>query len=157
DVQPRQSRPPRGGSMRPLHPAISAFSIALLLVLLWPLFYATWISFTPAEMLEPPTSEWSLRWYRLFFSSPQWLQGMVNRVIVAAFTVAGSILCGTGVATAITRWHFRGARWLSGAVMLPLFVPAVVLGMALLPFMRALGLWGTLLCIAAAHSLWSLP
>jgi ABC-type spermidine/putrescine transport system permease subunit II len=143
--------------VRPLHPIIVAFSVAVLLVLLWPLFYATWISFTPAEMLEPPTDAWSLRWYRLFFSSPQWLRGMANSVVVAALTVIVSILCGTGVAIAITRWHFRGARWLSAAVMLPLFVPGVVLGMALLPFMRALGLWGSLLSIAAAHSLWALP
>jgi ABC-type spermidine/putrescine transport system permease subunit II len=42
-------------------------------------------------------------------------------------------------------------------VLLPLFVPGVVLGMALLPLMRWVGLWGTLLSIAAAHCLWSLP
>jgi putative spermidine/putrescine transport system permease protein len=143
--------------MRRPHPAIMIFSATVLLVLLWPLFYATWISFTPAEMLEPPTRAWSLRWYRLFFASPQWLQGMANSVVVAALTVCGSIVSGTGVAMAVTRWHFRGAGWLSAAVLLPLFVPGVVLGMALLPLMRLLGLWGTLLSIAAAHSLWSLP
>jgi putative spermidine/putrescine transport system permease protein len=143
--------------MRRRHPVICVFSIIVLLVLLWPLGYAGWISFTPTEMLEPPTAEWSLRWYRLFFTSPQWLQGMVNSVVVGALTVAGSVACGTGAAIAVTRWHFRGARVLTGAVMLPLFVPGIVLGMALLPFMRALGLWGTLLSIAAAHSLWSLP
>jgi putative spermidine/putrescine transport system permease protein len=129
--------------MRRAHPVIAAFSVTVLLVLLWPLFYAGWISFTPGEMLEPPTGTWSLRWYRLFFTSPQWLQGMANSLLVAALTVFGSVVCGTGVALAVTRWHFRGARWLSMAV--------------LLPFMRALGLWGTLSSIAAAHSLWSLP
>ena len=143
--------------MRRLHPALTVFSIVVLLILLWPLGYAGWISFTPAEMLEPPTDQWSLRWYRLFFTSPQWLQGMANSVVVAVLTVIGSIGCGTGVALAVTRWHFRGAQLLAAAVLLPLFVPGVVLGMALLPFMRALGLWGTLLSIAAAHSLWSLP
>jgi len=38
-----------------------------------------------------------------------------------------------------------------------IFVPAVVLGMALPPFMRAIGLWVSKLSIAIAYSLWSLP
>ena len=42
-------------------------------------------------------------------------------------------------------------------MLLPLFLPAVVLGMALLPFVRLIGLWGTRASLAAAHSLWSLP
>jgi putative spermidine/putrescine transport system permease protein len=136
---------------------VSLFGVAALLVLLWPLGYATWVSFAPGEMLEPPIGDWSLRWYRAFFASPQWTRGLVNSGIVAGQTVLGSLLGGTGVAVAVTRGRFRGAGLLSGAVMLPLFVPAVVLGMALLPFMRALGLWGTHVGIAAAHSLWSLP
>lgn len=133
------------------------FGLGLLLGLLWPLLYVVWISFTPGELLEPPTGEWSLRWYRLFFESPQWTQGLINSIWVAGMTVIGSLLGGGGVALAVTRYHFRGAQLLSGAVLLPLFVPAVVLGMALLPFMHAFGLWGSRFSLAAAHSLWSLP
>lgn len=129
----------------------------LLLVLLLPLIYVVWISFTPAELLQPPTGQWSLRWYQLFFTSPQWTQGLVNSFWVAAMTVIVSLLAGGGVALAVTRYHFRGAQLLSGAVLLPLFVPAVVLGMALLPFVHVLGLWGTRISLAAAHSLWSMP
>jgi len=57
----------------------------------------------------------------------------------------------------VTRYHFRGTQLLSDAVLLPLFVPAVVLAMALLPFVHLLGLWGTRISIAAGHSLWSMP
>lgn len=133
------------------------FGLGLLLGLLWPLFYVVWISFTPGELLEPPTREWSLRWYHLFFQSPQWTLGLTNSIWVAGMTVIGSLLGGSGVALAVTRYHFRGAQLLSGAVLLPLFVPAVVLAMALLPFMHAFGLWGSRFSLAAAHSLWGLP
>lgn len=128
-----------------------------LATLLWPLIYAVWMSFTPSELLEPPQGEWSLRWYRLFFSSPQWTAGLINSLVVAAMTVAGSLVGGVGAALALLRYHFRGQRLLSFAVLLPLFLPAVVLGMALLPFVRLIGLWGTRASLAAAHSLWSLP
>lgn len=130
---------------------------AALLVLLWPLGYAVWLSFTPGELLEPPTGEWSLRWYRLFFDSPQWIDGLCNSLEIAGWSVAGALLGGMGLALAVTRYHFRGRQLLSAAVLLPLFVPAVVLAVGLLPLFHVIGLWGTRLALALAHSLISLP
>jgi ABC-type spermidine/putrescine transport system permease subunit II len=135
----------------------NAFGLGALVVLLWPLAYAVWISFTPSELLEPPRGELSLRWYRLFFGSPQWTTSVWNSLRVAALAVVGSLVGGTGLAVAVTRYHFRGRRLLSGVVLLPLLVPAVVLGMGLLPWVRFLGLWGSLWSLGAGHGLWSLP
>lgn len=131
--------------------------LAVFGALLWPILYALWISFAPKELLVPPTSEWSLRWYRTFFSQPQWIDGLWHSLIVAAMAVGLSIACGTSVAVAVARYRFRGRQWLEAAVMLPLFIPALVLGMSLLPMMRSIGLWGTYFSLAAAHSLWGLP
>lgn len=131
--------------------------VGVLLILLWPLIYVIWISFTPGELLQPPIAQWSLRWYQLFFTSPQWTQGLVNSFWVAGMTVIGSLLTGGSVAIAVTRYRFRGFELLASAVLLPLFVPAVVLAMAILPFVHMLGLWGTRISLAAAHSLWSMP
>jgi putative spermidine/putrescine transport system permease protein len=135
----------------------NAFGLGTLLLLLWPLAYAVWISFTPSELLEPPDGELSLRWYHRFFDSPQWKVGLWNSLKVAGLAVVGALVGGAGLALAVTRYHFRGRRLLSGAVLLPLFVPAVVLGMGLLPWVRLLGLWGSLLSLGAGHALWSLP
>lgn len=132
-------------------------SLLVLAALLWPVIYALWISFTPHEILQPPGAEWSLRWYHDFFAQPRWMDGLRNSLITAALATGISLLCGTSVAVAVTRYHFRGRRLLQGAAMLPLFIPAIVLGMALLPMMRTLGLWGTHFSVAAAHSLWGLP
>jgi ABC-type spermidine/putrescine transport system permease subunit II len=62
-----------------------------------------------------------------------------------------------GLAVAVTRYRFRGRRVLSGAVLLPLFVPGVVLAMGLLPLVMAPGLWETPIALAAAHCLVTLP
>lgn len=134
-----------------------SIGVLVLNTFLCPLLYAVWISFTPGELLEPPFGAWSLHWYQLFFTSPQWTAGLWHSLEVASLTVIGALLGGAGLAVALARYRFRGAGVLSLVVLLPLFVPAVVLGMALLPCVRALGLWGTTLSLAAAHSLWSLP
>ena len=141
----------------------------VLLALLWPLAYAVWLSFTPGELLEPPArlGDWSLRWYHEFWGRPQWTAGLWTSLEVAVLASLGALAGGVGLAVALARHRQAGSgdggagrRWLSFlsfAVLSPLFVPGVVLGMALLPWMRALGLWGTHISLAAAHALWSLP
>jgi putative spermidine/putrescine transport system permease protein len=150
----------RHGVVRRSAPAVAeALLLALLLaVLLWPLAYATWISFTPSSLLEPPRGlELSLRWYSAFWASPRWTAGLRNSLVVAGASVLLSLSAGIGLALALAGRRLRGIEIGARIVMLPLFVPPVVLGMALLPFVRLLGLWGSSLSIAAAHSLLSLP
>ena len=130
---------------------------ASLLLLLSPLAYAVWISFSPGELLEPPTGAWSLRWYRTFFATAQWTDGLLESLRVAAASVVLAVACGGGLALAIARHRFRGRGGLTVATLLPLFVPGVVLGMGLLPFLRAIGLWGTSGALALAHAVISLP
>ncbi len=134
-----------------------AAAAALLALVIAPLVYAVWISFSPGELLEPPTGAWSVRWYRQFFASPQWTAALRNSFEIAVLAVGGALVAGTAAALAVTRYHFRGREAFNLMIILPLFVPTVVLGMGLLPFMRALGLWGSNFSIAVAHSLWSLP
>ena len=57
----------------------------------------------------------------------------------------------------MARYHFRGQQLLSAAVLLPLGVPPLVLGMGLLPVMHAFRLWGTYAAIVIGHVLISLP
>jgi putative spermidine/putrescine transport system permease protein len=129
----------------------------LLLALLTPFVCAVWMSFAPGLALELPTDEWSLRWYRHFFRTAKWTDALLTTAEVAALSVVGSLVGGLGVAVAVTRFHFRGRGVLSWAVLLPMFVPGVVLAMGLLPFVMLAGLRGTVVSLAAAHSLVSLP
>lgn len=132
-------------------------AVFALLAMLAPFGYAVWMSFAPGEVLEPPKGEWSLRWYREFLDSVKWTRALATTGEVALVSVAGSLVGGLGLAVAVTRFHFRGRRVLSGAVLLPMFVPAVVLAMGLLPLVMYAGLQGTPIALAAAHCLVSLP
>jgi ABC-type spermidine/putrescine transport system permease subunit II len=134
-----------------------AFGACALVVLLAPFACAVWMSFAPGEVLEPPTGEWSLRWYLEFFRTAKWTRALRTSAEVAGLSVAGSLIGGLGLATAVARFHFRGRQVLAGAVLLPMFVPAVVLAMGLLPLAMRAGVQGRPWALAAAHSLVSLP
>jgi ABC-type spermidine/putrescine transport system permease subunit II len=145
---------PRLGPLRLL--AVLTGTLALLL-LLAPLAVAVWMSFAPGELLEPPTGRWSLRWYGRLAADGRWRDALWNSPAVAALSAALAAACGTGLAAALCRAHFRGRRLLAGAALLPLFTPAVALAMGLLPLLHLLGLAGTHLGLALAHALTALP
>jgi putative spermidine/putrescine transport system permease protein len=130
---------------------------AALLLLLAPILYTAWVSFTPGDLLVPPAADWSLRWYREFFADRRWLASLRNSLIVASLSVTVALVTGLPLAYALARWHFRGRSLLGQGVLLPLGIPAVVLGCGLLPTVHALGLWGNTLGLALAHALLGLP
>src|SRR5262249_17988405 len=72
-------------------------------------------------------------------------------------SVMGALLTGVPVALALVRYRFRGRRLLSAAILLPLCVPPVALGMGLLPVVYLLGLWGSRVGLAMAHCLVTMP
>ena len=133
------------------------FAGLVLLAMVAPFGYAVWLSFAPGELLEPPMGEWSLRWYREFLSSAKWSQALATTGVVALQSVALALVGGMGLAISMTRYRFRGRRLIAAAVLLPLFVPATVLAMGLLPLVLTLDLWESPFALAAAHALISLP
>jgi ABC-type spermidine/putrescine transport system permease subunit II len=135
---------------------MAALGWLALVLLLTPLLWAVWVSFTPDELLRPPVERWSGRWYARFFADARWTDALVNSLIVAAGSTLVALAAGTA-AVAATRCSFRGSGLLGRVVLLPLCVPAVVLGMGLLPTMHALGLWGTRLSLILAHGMLSMP
>ena len=127
--------------------------------LLAPLLFCLLVSIADTTTLETPftTRRVSLRWYEEFFADPRWLAGLRNSVQIALLTVPLALVSGTTAALAFERCRFRGRTLIGALILTPLFVPPVVLGMQSLAFHQRIGLWGTPLSIAVAHSLWATP
>ncbi|MEO6954769.1 MAG: ABC transporter permease [Polyangia bacterium] len=139
--------------MKKLATAATLFALALLVT---PLLYSVWISFSPGELLVPPGREWSLRWYEELFARPEWTSSILQSAKVGAMAVVLACAGGTSAAVGMARLR-SGAKLVERAVLLPLFCPAIVLAMGLLPLVHELGLYGSSLGIAMGHALWSLP
>ena len=130
---------------------------SVVLLLLVPIVYACWISFSPVESLAPPAGDWSLRSYRAFFADRRWTAALGNSFRVGFLSVGIALVTGLPLAYALARHHFRGRSVLGIGVLLPLAMPPVVLGVGLLPAVHALGLWGSTISLALAHALFGLP
>ena len=122
----------------------------VLIVLLTPLGWAVWVSFTPGEIARPPVESWSLRWHVRFLTDPVWLTALGNSGVIGLGAAAVAVV--TGVPAALAR-----PAWLDRVILLPLAVPPVVLGVGLLPTMHLLGLSRTHLALILAHGLLGMP
>jgi putative spermidine/putrescine transport system permease protein len=129
----------------------------VVLALTVPIVVVIIISFSRSSFLTFPPPGFSLRWYVRFFSNPDWMTAFGTSVMVAVLSSAISVLIGASAAFAIVRSDFRGKSLVMTALVSPMIVPPVVLGLSLYAYMLHFGLIGTVYGVAMAHSVAGLP
>jgi len=139
-----------------------AFAASIILYIAIPILVTLTMSFNEAEMIRFPITQWSLRWYRDFFDSPQWVQALQNSLIIAVGTAIVSTTAGVLAAWAFERYNFTGRNLVYLAIMTPLFMPGVVLGLGVAITFGGLSIAGITIygsrgLVIIAHSLWAMP
>lgn len=109
---------------------VVTFSVLLFMAL--PNLLILAISFNPQATLAFPPSGVSLKWYANVFSTPSFAAGLRQSVLLACVSSVVSLVLGVAAALAIVRFRFFGRQAVNVLVMAPLFVPEVVMGIAML-------------------------
>ncbi|MBB3898190.1 ABC transporter permease [Roseococcus suduntuyensis] len=123
----------------------------VLLFLLGPLLIAIAVAFSSGERIGFPPPGLSLRWFADALGNEQFRDAAARSLWVALAATVISVVAGTGAAVALTQGQgrFAGRAWVQAFIMLPLAIPGIVLGLALLPTAIMLGLrpgfWATVL------------
>jgi putative spermidine/putrescine transport system permease protein len=133
------------------------FGAIVLAFLLLPIFAVVPASLNAQSFIKIPPDGYSLRWYRAFFADSDWATSLANSTKVAALVCIFTIIIGTMVAIAINRLGPRLRLIVTGLVMAPLIVPAIMISIALYYVSRQVGLYGTIPGLALGHSLLCLP
>jgi spermidine/putrescine transport system permease protein len=114
-------------------------------------------SFNDSATLAFPLQGFTLNWYYELLTSAQLLESVQNSILLAFVSSLIATALGTMLAIAFTRFEFRGKRLLIAVTSLPLIIPYIVIGVALLMLVRALGFDLSLWTVLLAHVLVSLP
>jgi len=135
--------------------------IALLAVvftyLVLPVVFAVFISFNPSDLYAFPPNGFTLRWYGEILAGSQWIRSfLISFQYSIAATVIAIALSSTA-AYAIGRFDFRFKNALDAATFLPLMIPQVILGLALLLFLQNFGLDGNLAGLSLALAVVATP
>jgi ABC-type spermidine/putrescine transport system permease subunit II len=161
---PEVTAPARARSFEPvlLRVLASGFMLFVVAYIAIPIVINLTMSFSDAAMIRFPITGWSLRWYHDFFASEQWTGALVNSIVIALGTTVIATSAGILAAWAFERFPipFKDGWYL--LIMLPLFMPGVVLGLGVaIAFGGAViggySIYGSRELVMIAHSLWAMP
>jgi len=128
-----------------LRSATVLYALAFFGFLFLPLVVVAVFAFNDAPYPAPPWRGFTLRWFvggdgagggggSGLFADAELLGSIVTSVVVALWVTALSIAVGTANAFLLERVQFRGKAALSMAMLAPLVIPGVILGISILAF-----------------------
>jgi len=133
------------------HRALALYAGAYLAFLYLPVLFLPLFSFNDSHYIAFPLSGFTLRWYQALAADAAMLQALSNSLKVGAVTALLSTLLGLLAAKAVTQYRLRGKGAMLGFIGLPLFIPDIVLGIALLLLIAAMGVPLSLATVVLGH------
>jgi spermidine/putrescine transport system permease protein len=134
-----------------------AFTLGVLLFMHLPIAVIILFSFSDKRVLALPIRGWTLDWYRQVFEDERLRIGLVNSLKVATTATLVATLLGTLAAFAVARWSFRGRAAFRSAVVIPILLPGIVTGVAMLSFFGLAGFPLGLLTVIVGHATFGFP
>jgi len=135
--------------MRPR--ALVLYAGAYLAFLYLPVLFLPLFSFNDSQYIAFPLSGFSTRWYEALAGDTAMLEALSNSLKVGAVTALLSTILGLLAAKAVTQYRLRGTPAMLGFIGLPLFIPDIVLGIALLLLIAAIGFPLSLATVVLGH------
>lgn len=136
---------------------LGVYYFVLILLLYLPIALLFLFSVNANASLSFPINKLTLNWYQQLFDADAVLRSARNSLVVALGSSFAATILGTMVSILLIRYQFRGKNILVGLAVLPLIIPYVVLGVALLILFSALQIDRSLWTVGIAHTVVSLP
>ncbi len=136
---------------------LAVFAVAYLLFLYVPVLLLPIFSFNDSIFTAFPLKGFTTKWYSQAFADEDMLRSLVASLQVGAVVAIASTILGLFGAKAVTRYRMPGQGAVTGLIMLPLFVPEIVLGIALLILVNNLDLELSLITIGVGHVMLCTP
>lgn len=132
-------------------------TIAVLAFLWLPIGVLVFMSFADGGVLSFPPDQLTLRWYRVFLENEAARGAIVTTLTISVPSTILTVTLATMTAYAVDRYGFRGRGILQLLSTLPIVVPLVVTGVALVLFVDGtLGL-PDYLSVVLAHVIRTIP
>lgn len=143
------ARASREDASRPLR----LYALAYLAFLYVPVLFLPLFSFNDSNYVAFPLQGFTTEWYRQMLGHEAMWAALINSMKVgAAASVLGTIL-GVFGAKAVTRYHIPGKKPIVFVIMLPLVIPGILLGVALLILLSRMGVTLSLHTVTMGHVL----
>jgi spermidine/putrescine transport system permease protein len=134
------------------------FTLAVVVFLATPMLLVVLFSFNRSALTSLPLTGFTLDWYRRLFANDSFWPALENSLIVGFSVALISIVTGTLAALALARMRQRHAALAMNLLSVPMMIPALIIGIALLSyFVRLLDLPLSLGTVILGHLLIAQP
>jgi putative spermidine/putrescine transport system permease protein len=132
--------------------ALRIFTTLVLVVLYAPLLYVARLSVNTAQSYAWPPRGFTLTWWRQAFHESGPRVALLHSLQTAAWATSIALVLGTSAAFALTRHKFFGRNAVGVALVLPIALPGIVTGIALLSAFQRVGRATSLITLVIAHA-----
>lgn len=133
------------------------YYLLVLLILFLPILLLIIFAFNDSTRLVFPLSGFTTRHFAELARNRELLQAVRTSILLGVASSLVATLLGTMAALAIARFDFRGKALFTGLVSLPLVIPYVILGVALLLLFNAANIDLSARAAGLAHVVVSIP
>lgn len=141
----------------PVRTVQALFAALMVAFLIIPLIVILPLAFTSSALLVYPVPGWSMRWFTELVENDAWRRAIVNSLIIGSGTTVLATALGTLASLGLRqRLPYIGSA-LRTLFMLPMVVPAVVLGIGMQILLAHLGLANTYAAVIIAHTVIAVP
>jgi putative spermidine/putrescine transport system permease protein len=137
--------------------AQTIFGVTVVVFLLAPIVAILPLAFTSSTFLNYPIQEYSLRWFDQLATDPTWRRSITNSLIIGSSATVLSMVLGTLAALGLRGNALPFAGVFRTLFLLPMVVPAVVLGIGMQILFVRLGLASSYLGVILAHTVLCVP
>lgn len=137
--------------------ALYVYGVALIAFLYLPLVSVGFASISRARYLTFPIRQYSTKWYADAVHSSTVRELLVTSLGVAVLVTVISVVVGFFGALAFARYQWRFRTTFQKLILLPIFFPQTVLGLALLMWFNSLGIIPSWKTAVVAHLVWIAP
>lgn len=140
--------------MKRLFPILAALAYAFMYA---PILVIIVFSFSDRSVLSFPITGWTLDWYKLALTDDALLAGLFTSLEVATAATLLALALGTLGAFAVQRYGFPGRDAFRSAVVLPILLPGVITGVAMLSYFATIGVGLGLVTVIIGHVVFGFP
>jgi putative spermidine/putrescine transport system permease protein len=133
------------------------FGVAIVAFLLMPIIAILPLAFTSSVFLTYPIEEYSVRWFTELATADVWRLSIMNSLIIGLGATLLSTVLGTLAALGMRSEALPLANLLRTVFLLPMVVPAVVLGVGMQMLFVKFGLASTYPGVVVAHTVLCIP
>ncbi|MFH8775755.1 MULTISPECIES: ABC transporter permease [unclassified Streptomyces] len=142
---------------RPRHVSSLIASVPVFVFLVVPTLIVLPVAFTGSRYITFPPKQLSTNAVTGFFDDQAWMAALSASLQAAGVAVVMAVAIGGTAAVALHGRTFPGKAAVTGLLLAPMIVPAVVMALAFYQFFISLGMVGTVLPIGLAHAVIAVP